>query len=127
MSLESASERKQKRIVRAVISGFDNAKLAIIFGNTVEIVLNEQIGNFKLKLLIGGEETPLAITKDYRGKTVLKMSFLNIKNHNIAVHICDEIKRTLSIHVETYRTRLNLASLEIMEKPQPQYIMRKAS
>jgi hypothetical protein len=124
MALESASIRREKRMVKPIIGGFTSANEAKVFGNTLYEGLRAQIGDFKLKTYIAARGTKLAITKDYIGETVLKMSFLDIKNHNIAMHICDEIRRMVSIHIELRKTPLVIVNIEVAEKPQPQFITR---
>ena len=122
MSLESAAERKLKRIVRCTISGFVTAKAAIIFGNTVEKIIVGRIGVVKFKQQIAGTRTILAITKDYVGETTLKLSFLGLHDHNTAVYVIDEIRKTVSIHEETYDVALSIIKIDMVEKPQPQFL-----
>ena len=122
MSLESTAVRKLKRIVRCTISGFVTAKAAIIFGNTVEKIIVGRIGVVKFKQQIAGTRTILAITKDYVGETTLKLSFLGLHDHNTAVYVIDEIRKTVSIHEETYDVALSIIKIDMVEKPQPQFL-----
>lgn len=124
MSTESASIRKDKRIVEHVITGFPTAKEALTFGNTVNEAVKLEIPKFiKFKQFIGSPDTKLAITKDWSERTVLKTSFLEIPDQNTSVFICDIIKKILSSYKEVHPTSaLNIVNEIVREKPQPQFI-----
>lgn len=122
MSLESASERKRKRIVEHVLGPFDNAWEAIRFGNTVESLVDERLKKTKFRQSIGAVDTSLAITKDYMGDTMLKTVFLEIQETEGAKYICDQLRYTVKIHNESYAGRVVVTSETILDKPQPQFI-----
>lgn len=122
MSTESASARKKKRIVEHIIGGFQSAKEAMIFGSTVESIVKESIDTVKFKQEIGSPDTKLAITKDWMGETVLRTSFLEVKDHNSATFISDMIKKTVSAHEKINKNALNIINAVVREKPQPQFL-----
>ena len=123
MSLESAYVRKEKRIVEHIIGGFKSAKDAIIFGNTVEAVIQENVKEFiKFRQQIGSPDTKLVITKDWEGETVLKTAFLDIPNQNTAVFVCDVVKKATLKHKEVHDCTLNIINEIVRDKPQPQFI-----
>lgn len=126
MSLESASARKNKRIVEYVIGGFQTAKDAITFGNTTESVIQSRMLKFfpKFKQSIGSPDTKLAITEDWEEATVLKLTFLEIPNQNSAISICDAVRTIVATHEKVHKTSLAVLKEEIREKPQPQFMNR---
>jgi len=124
MSTESAQIRRDKRIVEHIISGFSSAKEATIFANTVERLIMDSIGKgefLKFKHSVGAPNTTLAITSEWIGPTVLKTTFLEV-NQNLAMFICDVMKKTISSHEEVHKTLLQVHSEVVREKPQPQFI-----
>lgn len=122
MSLESVAARREKRIVEHIITGFNSAREAIIFGSTLERVVVETLGKVKFQISIGAPDTKLAITEGWTGKTVLKTIFLEIKNQNTAISIVEAVKKTVSSYEETHKTLLHVANETVREKPQPQFI-----
>lgn len=121
--MESAEARKHKRIVEHWISGFDNAKEAIAFGKTVNILVDAQADGIKFNQFIGTEETILAITDDWTGSTVLKTSFLDILDQNTAQFICKTIKDVIGLHENIHKDSVLKVMKEIIrDKPQPQFI-----
>ena len=123
MSIETSSERKRKRIVEHVISGFKTAKEAIVFGNTVNAVIQENTGEFiKFRQMIGSPDTNLAITEDYSGDTILKMSFLELSGNEVANFICDTVRIVSDKHKDVHDNQLHIMDESIREKPQPQYM-----
>lgn len=122
MSVESAADRKRKRIVEHTVAGFTNAPSAVIFGNTVDRIVTDKIGKRKFRQYIGTPDTTLAITSQWNGPTVLKMSFLELPDDGMAAFICDEISRTTKHYNDVHKTSLHIASKVVRGKPQPQYI-----
>jgi hypothetical protein len=120
--METSEARQYKRITDHVISGFNCAHDAIIFGNTAEKIIKEKIGQVKFKLSIGTQKTVLAITSEFNGETVLKMVFLEIKSQNDAQFIVDKVKKLTQLNIETYHTKLLIEQQLIRGKPQPQTI-----
>ena len=121
MSVETASERKRKRIVEHAISGFRNAKEAITFGNTVNSVIQGRVKEFiKFKQQIGSPDTTLAITESYTGETILKTIFLDVPDQNTAVFICDTLKVVADKHKDVHDNALHVMDEIVREKPQPQ-------
>ena len=96
MSVESAEARRVKRIVEFIIEGFPTARAAIMFGNTCEKVVKDDINRYvKFKQHIGTPNTPLVITEDFNGPTVLKMIFLEVVDQNAAQFIKDKLLRRM--------------------------------
>ena len=119
---ESAADRKRKRIVEHVISGFKNAHSAITFGNTVELLVNEKIGQQKFRQYIGRPHSPLASTDGYTGDTVLKTTFLEIEGNDIAHFICSTMRNTAKSHNEVHKASIHIDTETIRGKPQPQFL-----
>ena len=120
--VESASDRKRKRIVEHTIEGFTNAQSAIVFGNTVERLVTDKIGKQKFRQSIGAPDIKMAITDRWTGPTVLKTNFLELQGDDMANFICHQISKSLKIHNDVHRASLNVVSKVIRGKPQPQYI-----
>ena len=117
--LESASVRKDKRIVEHIIGGFKSAKEAITFGNTVENLINEHIGVSKFRQAIAAPDSSIAITEEWQDATVLKTMFLEL-DQNKANFVCESIKKIVASHEEVHRTLLLIQNEVVREKPQPQ-------
>lgn len=123
MSTESASIRRQKRIVEHIISGFKSAEQAIAFGNTVEMIINENIEHVKFKLGIKSPETWLNITSDWKGETILKMSFLELMGQDLAIAICNEVKKIIALYESEHpEIKLNIDGEIVRGKPAPQFM-----
>ena len=122
MSVESAADRHRKRIVEHTISGFGTAESAVTFGNTAERVIKDAIGDQKFRQYIGAQNTGLAITEGWTGPTVLRTTFLELKDDGMAAFICDEMKRVAKVHNEVHKTSISITSETVRGKPQPQYI-----
>ena len=122
MNVESAYDRLRKRIVEHTITGFSNAKEAVVFGNTVERIVIDKVGYQKFRQQIGAPGTSLAITPEWISDTVLKTTFLELPDNNIAQFICDAMKRAMKTHNEVHRASLRVANEVIRDKPQPQFI-----
>ena len=120
--VESATIRKRKRVVDHTLTGFKSANEAIIFGNTVEMIINDKIGSQKFRQQIGSPDTKLAITNEYNGETVLKTKFLEIKNQNTAKAICEQLKEAVKAHNEVHHASVKAEEI-IRGKPQPQYVI----
>lgn len=120
--VESAYERLRKRIVEATVSGFTSARDAITFGNTVEKLVADKAGIQKYRQQIGAPDTILAITPEWEGATVLKMTFLELRGTELAQHILKIIRKTATVHNEVHRGRVRIDREIIREKPQPQTI-----
>lgn len=122
---ESTFDRRRKRIVEHIISGFATAAEAVRFGNTMEALVNDGIGYTKFRLQIGSPDTKLAITKDWKGATVLKTIFLNIEDQNKAQAILEAIKTLLHNYNKLGdfdRSTIKIESAFIRGKPQPQTV-----
>ena len=66
MSTETASIRKRKCIVEHIISGFQTAKQAIDFADTIESVVAVRTGRQKFRQFVGSPDTRLAITPQWK-------------------------------------------------------------
>jgi len=119
--VESATDRRRKRIVQHTVDGFTNAQAAIIFGNTVNKLVNEKIGACKFRQHIGARGTGLAITEGWTGPTVLKTTFLELDDDK-AHFICDQFNQVLKIYNDVHRAHLSIADKVIRGKPQPQFV-----
>lgn len=115
--MESNADRKRKHITEHVISGFNNANEAIIFGNTIEHIIVNKLKNSKFRQSIGSIETKLAITEDYQGPTVLKVNFLEIDREAISF-----IQNKIAELVGLSNRDLLIEQTSAREKPQPQII-----
>jgi len=125
MGAEAASTRRNKRVVRYTIRGFKTAKDAIIFGNTVNAVVQGKVSDFiKFKLQIGSPNTKLAITEDWKDETVLRLAFLEVKDQNTAMFIVDRVKSSMDNHEKVHGVALETIDATVREKPQPQYMTR---
>lgn len=123
MSLETAVERKRKRIVEHVLGPFDNAFEAIRFGNTVESLVNGALkARPKFRQSIGATDTALAITGSYTGETMLKTAFLEVQENEDARFICAQLRASLEIHNLEYAGRVQVTDETIRDKPLPQKI-----
>jgi hypothetical protein len=122
MSTESAADRRRKRIVEHTIKGFTNAQAAITFGNTVERVILDKIGDQKYRQYIGSPDTKLAITPKWLGKTVLKNTFLDLEDDVMASYVCYQMKQVQESYNEVHKTSISIVSSVVRGKPQPQYI-----
>ncbi len=122
MSTESTEARRYKRIVEHIIGGFNTANEAVTFANTVEQLVSEKVGAVKFRQSIGAPNTPLAITREWTGPTVLKTIFLELKDQDVAAYVCDIIKKTVASHEEVHKTLLQIHNEVVREKPQPQTI-----
>ena len=122
MSVESASNRKRKRIVEHVISGFRTAPSAVTFGNTVEAIVADKIGQQKFRQYVGRPRSPLAITQDYLGDTVLKTTFLELESNDMAQFICSTMRHVAESHNEVHKASIHIDNETIRGKPQPQFL-----
>ena len=118
---ESATERHRKRIVEHTVDGFSNAQSAIIFGNTIEQIIKDKIGEQKFRQFIAAPDTSLAITPDWVGDTVLKTTFLELADDAMAEFICHQVEKTLKTYNEVHKSSLKAAKT-VRGKPQPQFI-----
>lgn len=123
MSVESAYNRRRKRIVEHRITGFESAQQAIIFGNTVESLVQERLGKVKFRQGIGSPDNPsIAITEGWVGPTALKTTFLEFTGDEAAQFICAQMQRALKEHNEAHSASARIANELIRDKPQPQTI-----
>lgn len=122
MSVESAYDRRRKCIVEHTLAGFTSATQAIIFGNTVEHIVKDQAGAQKFRQYVAAPDTLIAITVDWQGPTILKTTFLELKDEAIAQYICTAMKKAINAHNLTYRARVRVLKEETRMKPQPQTI-----
>lgn len=121
--MESVDTRRRKRIVEAVIGDCKSAPEAIKLGNTIEIrVLERTREVMKFQQFLASRESKLAITKEFPGRTVLKIMFLDVPDQNTAVFIADEIKNTVQLHNNFYEDDLDVLKTVVRDKPQPQKI-----
>jgi hypothetical protein len=119
--MESSADRRRKRIVEHTIDGFINAQTAIIFGNTVERLVNEKIGVQKFRQYIGSKDTSLAITDTWVGEVVLKTTFLEINGED-STFILNQVSKTLKTHNDLHRANIRIVKALTRDKPQPQFI-----
>ncbi len=122
MSDELVEIRRKKRIVEYLISGFQSAKEAIIFGNTIESMVAEKIGKQKYQQSIASPNTQLAITKDWNDETVLKSVFLELKSQHISMFVTETVRRAIKNHNEIYKVNIKLEQEIVREKPQCQFV-----
>jgi len=123
MSVESAADRRRKRIVEHVIMYFDSGADAVRFGNTASFLVNEHLGfPVKYRHNIGAGDTKLAITKDYEGPVALQTIFLELPGDEAAQAVCTVIQKLLDSHNKAHNVQVRLANEVIREKPQPQIL-----
>ena len=122
MSVESVADRHRKRIVEHTISGFTNASAAIMFGNTVERIVNDKAGHHKFRQSIGAPDTLLAITPEWNGPTVLKTTFLELPDDGVAEFICYQVSLAMKNHNDVHKASVTITSKVVRGKPQPQYL-----
>ena len=122
MSLETASERKRKRIIEHVLGPFDNAFEAIRFGNTVQSLVNGRLNKIKFRQSIGATDTFLAINQDYIGDTMLKTVFMEVQETEAAKFICDQLRVAVGFHNEENAGRVVVTDEVMRDKPIPQFI-----
>ena len=122
MSVESAADRHRKRIVEHTIDGFTNAPAAVIFGNTAAAVISDKIGPCKFRQCIGSPDTHLAITSEWIGPTVLKTTFLELKDDGMAEFICDQMSQVAKHYNDAHKASIKITGRVVRGKPQPQYI-----
>lgn len=114
---ETLDTRRRKRIVEHVISGFNSAQQAADFGRAIKKMVDKQnIGYYKYQTSIAAPETKIAITERWRGPTVLKTIFLDLKDQHVAIFITEGMRRTIR------ENNLKLEKETVSEKPQPQFI-----
>lgn len=119
---ESAYERLRKRIVECYIDGFDSAKEAIKLGNTIELIASDKIDKFKFRQGIGSPDTFLAITENYNGNTMLKLTFMELYGNESAQTVCGFIKKAVDDYNDVHSANLSLVKEVIRDKPKPQRI-----
>lgn len=122
MTIESKADRLRKRIVEHTLTGFTNARAAIVFGNTVEMIVTDKIGQRKFRQYIGAPDVNLAITPDWIGPTVLKTIFLELNDNDMAEFICNEISQAAKHHNDVHRASVTITNKIIRGKPQPQHL-----
>lgn len=123
MSVESAYDRRRKRIVEHRITGFSSAQEAITFGNTVESLVEGKLGKVKFRQGIGAPDNPaIAITEAWTGPTALKTTFLEFTSDEAAQFICAQMQRALKEHNRAHSASARIANELIRDKPQPQTI-----
>lgn len=113
--METVSERRRKRIIEYVISGFPIAFDAVNFAEAVNLMVKKSIKDFKYHTEIAGQNTELAITKEWKNPTILKIVFLEI----------DQDKMMFIQHGMRETIKKNGYKMEqeiLREKPQPQTI-----
>jgi len=123
MSLESASARREKRMVEQMIGGFRNAREAIVFGNTIESVVQDKVKELiKFRQHIAAPDSIIAVTNDWDGETILRVTFADISNQNTAMFILEMINKAKVTHEEINKCALNIINEVVRDKPQPQTI-----
>ena len=120
--LETEAVRARKRIVEAEIQGFKSGREAVRIGNTIDMMLREALPDYKLEQAIGSRETKCAITLDWIGDTVLKIDFLDIKSHNAAEYVVQQINYVVERYARDTGQDIRVKRLEVRGKPQPQFI-----
>jgi hypothetical protein len=119
--MESAYDRRRKRIVEHVIDGFGSGDEAVMFGNTFHRVVEDKVGKVKFRQYIGTDEADIAITEFWRGSTVLKTTFLEL-DQDKAVEVRDALERVLMVHNDVHGKHAQVIKEVTREKPQPQRI-----
>lgn len=119
---ESAYERLRKRIVECYIDGFSSAKDAIKLGNTIELIASDKIDKFKFRQGIGSPDTFLAITENYNGNTMLKLTFMELYGNESAQTVCGFIRKAVDDYNDVHSANLSLVKEVIRDKPKPQRI-----
>ena len=119
---ESAADRRRQRMVRHTVEGFDSADNALIFGNTIEKIINDKIGKHKFRRWIDSPETTIAITKNWNGLTTLHTSFMGLIGDEAAQFVCEQMSKTVQIHNNVHRAAIKITDHLVRVKPQPQYI-----
>jgi len=120
--MESAYDRRRKRIVEHVIDGFESAEDAIKFGNTLHQVVEDNVGKVKYRQYIGTDEADIAITEFWRGSTVLKTTFLELDQEK-ANAVCKYAGEMINFRNGITGVKDARVIKEIIrEKPQPQRI-----
>ena len=122
MGVETATERKRKRIVEVEIDGFRTAKDALTFATTVKQVVDDTVGVFKFRSGIGKRGTQLAITPEYVGETSLKVTFLELPGNEAANAVLLKIKDVVKNYRAVRNVALRIAKDVVRDKPLPQTI-----
>ena len=79
-------------------------------------------GNQKYQQYIAAENTPIAITKDWKDTTTLKSIFLDLKSQHISVFVTEAVRRAVRNHNELYPDKIKIEQEIVRVKPQPQFI-----
>lgn len=116
MSSESLDTRRRKRIVEHVISGFNSAQQAMDFARAINKMVTKRIGKQRFHTSIAAPNTKIAITERWTGPTILKTSFVELKDQHVAIFITEGMRRTIK------ENNLILENEIVREKPQPQFI-----
>jgi hypothetical protein len=114
--METVSERRRKRIVEHIISGFDSAFDATQFAKAVDFMVTDKVGKQRFQFFIAAPDLKLAITDKWKGPTVLKTHFLDLKDQHISIFITEGMRKTIR------KNNLILEKEVVREKPQPQRI-----
>ena len=120
MSLETAAERKRKRIVEHVVAGFPTAEAATSFGTTFCEILKDSLKQMKFKMSIGAQDSSLAITPDYPGPTLLKTVVLELNGNEAAATVCEVLLKLVQTYQQLYNIQLVVQTETVREKPLPQ-------
>ena len=113
--METVSERRRKRIIEYIISGFPVAIDAVNFAKAIKIMAEKNIGTFKFHTEIAGENTDLAITKEWKNPTILKIVFLEIDQEKM-MFVQQGTRQTIK------KNGYKLEQEILREKPQAQTI-----
>lgn len=117
MSSETLDSRRRKRIIEHIISGFNNARDAKTFGSMVYRRIEREVGKQRYNQSIAAPDTVVAITEDWTGPTILKTTYLDLKDQHVAMFVVEGMRSALREH-----NKLKLEKEIVREKPQPQFI-----
>ena len=117
---ESLDTRRRKRIIEYIISGFSSVNEAKAFARIRKSYLDNRIGNYlsevKMHTEVAAPDTIIAITDQWVGPTVLKLTFTDIPHQNTAWFIVEDIR------LQSRNSDLKIEKETVREKPQPQTI-----
>ncbi len=124
MSLETAAERRRKRIVELRFAGFPIAQLAKLFADTLEATVRQFIPAVKWRTYLAAQDTPLAIDETYTGPAACKVEALELPDDAAAQLVLDAGYEGYDHFCERYgmTNRPENQFAEVREKPQPQYV-----
>ena len=122
MTDELVEVRRKKRIVEYIISGFKRADKAVTFGNTLDAMITGLADKQLCQLSIAAPDTTLAVTENWNGDTVLKVSWRDLKSQHISSLITDLVRSAVDKRNGIYPDKIKIEQEIVREKPQAQFI-----